>query len=76
VSDQPDRQLPTAWWRRAARAVDGLDVGFAVSVAMIAAGLFLLWGVAVALVVTGALGLAGAVALLVRSDVAAARSER
>jgi hypothetical protein len=72
----PEQQLPSAWWRRAARAVDGLDVGFAVSVAMIAAGLILLWGIGVALLGTGVLGLAGAVALLARSDRQAARDRR
>lgn len=75
MTDQTDPRLPTARWRRALKAIDGLDIGFAVSVIMIAAGLIMLWGVAVALLGTGALGLVGAVALLVRSDVQDARRE-
>lgn len=76
MSEPNQRPLPNARWRRVLTAVDGLDVGFAVAVAMIAAGLVMLWGLAVALLCTGALGLAGAVALLVRSDAAASRSDR
>ena len=66
----PEQQLPTAWWRRALAAVDGLDVAVAVSLALIAAGLLVLWGLGWAMLGTGGLGLAGTVTLLVRHDIA------
>ncbi|MFC4333872.1 hypothetical protein [Salininema proteolyticum] len=65
------RRPPDVWWRRALAAVDGLDVAFAAALLMTAAGLFILWGVGVALLGVGGIGLAGSIALLVRSDAAA-----
>lgn len=68
-------QLPTAWWRRAARAVDAGDVAGLVSLALIACGVIMLWGLAIMLLVLGIIGAAAWITAQAAAA-AAARSDR
>lgn len=52
-----DPKLPTSWWRRAVRSVDGIDILAACSSLILAVGLFILFGLGVMLTVAGTLGL-------------------
>lgn len=65
-----DQQQPT--WRQ---RIDGADIAAVVSLALIAAGTVLLWGVAIMLLVLGIIGAAGVV-VVHAIGYAAARGDR
>lgn len=75
MTEQTPRPLPTARWRRVLEATGVDDVAAVVSLALIATGVIMLWGLAIMLLVLGIIGAGGVVTFHAVQN-AAARSDR